>query len=145
MISRILRLSAREWRYLAIAVFELLRARLRFATVPSDQLLTALQNRAPASPVNARNPDARESLAGIAWAIAAAAARVPWRADCLVQALAADRWLRRRGFAPEFFLGVTKDNCGRLLAHAWIRCEDVTVTNAGDDAIMALIEPQREP
>lgn len=144
MFSRLLRLSAREWSYLAIAVFELLRARLRFAAVPTDQLLSALKGRAAASSLGAPGSGARDTLAGIAWAIAAAASRVPWRADCLVQALAADRWLRRRGFEPEFFLGVTKGDCGELRAHAWICCEGVTVTAAGDDAFIPLIEPQRK-
>ena len=71
----------------------------------------------------------------LSWAIGAAAARVPWRSDCLLQAMAADRWLRRCGMQPEFFLGVTKDAGGQLEAHAWLRCGDAMVTGADDSQL----------
>ena len=145
MLSRLSNLSSRQWKNLTIAVFELLWARLRFAALSSDQLLSGLQNRASFSVTDAPGRCAPDTLPGIAWAITAAASRVPWRSDCLVQSLAADRWLRRRGFAPEFFLGVTKDECGHLRAHAWLCCRGVTITGAGEETFAALIEPEREP
>ena len=49
------------------------------------------------------------------------------RWDCLLQAVAADRWLRRYGMQPKFFVGVQKDTRGQLEAHAWLRCGDVIV------------------
>lgn len=144
-LSRLRRLSGRQRRDLTIAVFELLWARVRFAALPYDRLLSGLQSRVPSSRLEARGRcSSGETLAEIAWAIAAAARRVPWRADCLVQALAADRWLKRLGFVPEFSLGVMKDDHGDLRAHAWIRCESVTVTGDGHDSFSALIEPKPE-
>ena len=40
-------------------------------------------------------------LLRLSWAISGAAAWIPWRPDCLLQAMA-DRWLRRCGMQPEF-------------------------------------------
>lgn len=146
LVARALSLSARERRYLAIAVLELLRARLRFAVLSSADCLAGLRERAArggAAPPGMETPDgpARDALEGIAWAIPAAARHVPWRADCLIQALAADRWLRRRGLAPEFFLGVTRGGQGEVLAHAWVRCGGVTVTGAGQGEFSVLVGP----
>src|SRR5262245_44559583 len=81
------------------------------------------------------------NLARLSWAICAAAARVPWRSDCLPQAMAAERWLRRYGMRPHFFVGVAKDAHGRLEAHAWLRCDDVTVTGGYGQKFTTFIEP----
>lgn len=77
----------------------------------------------------------------IGWAIATAARHVPWRADCLIQAMAAKAWLRRRGLAGDFYLGVAKDARGAFAAHAWLRSGDVVVTGDCGAAFAALIEP----
>ncbi len=66
---------------------------------------------------------------------------MPWRSDCLLQAMAADRWLRRFGMQPEFFLGVAKDAGGRLQAHASLRCGDAMVTGADDRNFTNLMKP----
>jgi hypothetical protein len=55
--------------------------------------------------------------------------------------MAADRWLRRYGMQPQFFVGVAKDAHGRLEAHAWLCCDDVTVTGGDGREFTAVIEP----
>jgi len=50
------------------------------------------------------------------------AGRVPWRAKCLEQALAAKMMLRRRKIANELYLGVKQEE-NKMLAHAWLQCE----------------------
>jgi hypothetical protein len=72
----------------------------------------------------------------VAWAIGAAAGRVPWRAGCLEQAIAAKAMLRRRGIASTLYLGVTRDPVG---AHAWLRVGDVNVTGGRDVARYAVV------
>lgn len=52
------------------------------------------------------------------------AARVPWRSDCLVQALAGQRWLIRKGIASEIEVGTAKQPDGSFEAHAWLRQQD---------------------
>jgi hypothetical protein len=66
-ISRARRLSARQWCHLAIAVFELLRARLRLALTSSADCLARLRSQ-PSPGAKPLEPGARDSLACIAWA-----------------------------------------------------------------------------
>jgi hypothetical protein len=63
--------------------------------------------------------------AAIARAITSAAARVPWRSDCLLQAMAASAMLRKRNLQSHVCIGVRRGPAGALEAHAWL------VTNGG--------------
>jgi Transglutaminase-like superfamily len=133
-------LSLLDWRYLAIAVRELLIARIRHATQPTSKILLELKE--------ARRPlkvaTATLDVARLSWAIAVAAARVPWRADCLLRAMAADRWLRRHHLQPQFYLGVKRNGAGSLAAHALLRLGDVTVTGDTVEAFTMLIAPSTD-
>ncbi|MCX7842964.1 MAG: lasso peptide biosynthesis B2 protein, partial [Clostridia bacterium] len=55
----------------------------------------------------------------------------PWQSKCLVQALTGQLMLRRRGISSTIYLGISKDENGGLLAHAWLRCGSVVIT--GDE------------
>jgi hypothetical protein len=70
-------------------------------------------------------PDER-AVDRITFAVRAMAARVPWRADCLVQALAAQHWLARRGIGTRIHLGV-KASEKPIDAHAWLKVGDNVV------------------
>lgn len=69
-------------------------------------------------------------IAGIGWAIAAAAARTPWRSSCLAKAFCGSRMLGKRGIPSTLLLGVAKGEPGDGLmkAHAWLCCGMQTVT-----------------
>ena len=54
----------------------------------------------------------------VAYAIPRVAARVPWRADCLVQAMAARSWLSAHGIASTIHYGVPRHKADRFEAHA---------------------------
>jgi hypothetical protein len=81
----------------------------------------------------------------IRWAITASAARVPWRALCFQQGLAAQLMLRRRGIPSVLYYGATQDERHGLSAHVWVRDGDVDVIG-GDIAdrftILATFPPQ---
>jgi hypothetical protein len=62
----------------------------------------------------------QQDLDRIAFAIRAMGARVPWRSDCLVQALAAQHWLATVGVGSTIHLGV-KASDEPLDAHAWLK------------------------
>ena len=64
----------------------------------------------------------------ISWAIASATARVPWRSDCLLQAMAASMWLDRIERSYKLNIGVRKNDLDELEAHAWLTSGDITVT-----------------
>jgi hypothetical protein len=70
----------------------------------------------------------------IVWAVHAASRRLPGGRTCLVEALAADVMLRRRGYAPVLHLGVRKRNDREELldGHAWVVCDNRVVVGAVD-------------
>ena len=144
--SRLNALSRLDARYFAIAVAELCVARIRHGATPTAAIVQGLRARQLRA-MGARGPDdgdvglARVGVERVAWAISAAAARVPWRADCLLRVMAAEHWLRRRGRKPDFFLGVVRPSGAGFAAHAWLDCDGVRV-NGGDTAQYAvLVEP----
>jgi Transglutaminase-like superfamily len=140
-IKRALQLTLSDWRYLMIASVELLAARFRLATVATDKILQEFH--APLSPLyqEKRSRFAKVDVQRLSWAIVAAAQRVPWRSDCLIQAIAADRWLRRHQLRPDFYLGVAKDKHGTFAAHAWLCYGDLIVTGNRFSQFSALMEP----
>lgn len=73
-------------------------------------------------------PTALPAVAGeIAWAIAAWGRRVPWRAVCFQQGLAAQFMLRRRRLAATLHYGARRDADGQIAAHVWVRSGRVDV------------------
>ena len=70
-------------------------------------------------------------ISRVAFAVPIVAARVPWRADCLVQALAAQRWLRRKGIPTTLHVGVHKEIPAEFEAHAWLM-QGGTIITGGD-------------
>lgn len=64
----------------------------------------------------------------VAWAIRAAARRMPFEATCLPQAIAAQAMLRSRGVAACVHFGAGLAGTGQLEAHAWVDAAGVGVT-----------------
>ena len=141
---RALQLPLSDWRYLVIASLELFAARIRFAALATQKILRALQAPSSALSQDESSPSTKIDVECLSWAIAVAAQHVPWRSDCLIQVMAADRWLRRHQLRPNFYLGVAKDERGGLAAHAWLRCGDRIVTGGRSDQFSTLIEPAAE-
>ena len=56
--------------------------------------------------------------------VTSAANHTPWQSACLVQALTAQRMLRKRRIAGSFHLGVTMNSAENdlLAAHVWLVC-----------------------
>lgn len=133
------RFSLSEWVYLAIAVKELFVARVRHRFQPMGQILRELQEAGPPS-----RRRAEVDLARLSWAIAAAAPRVPWRSDCLLRVMAANRWLRRSRLPSEFFLGVQKDDQRGFAAHAWLRCNGNMISGGQGEEFATLIHPKSD-
>ncbi len=64
----------------------------------------------------------------IGLAVQRASSIAPFKAVCLQQALAAALMLRRRGHDVEVYFGLAKDAEGKLIAHAWSKCQGGLVT-----------------
>ncbi|WPP40622.1 lasso peptide biosynthesis B2 protein [Paenibacillus hunanensis] len=55
---------------------------------------------------------------------------VPWEAECLVMAFAAQRMLNRRRLSSTLYLGMRRDEKGKTAAHAWLRSGRFYLTGA---------------
>lgn len=69
------------------------------------------------------------------------AARVPWRSDCLVQALAGQQWLASEGIASEIVVGTAKQADGTFLSHAWLRVDSRIVLGGDISLYSPLLAP----
>ena len=123
-IGKLLALTPRQHAYLWTAAGYLARARIAFGTTPAKDILARLRDQ----PERASGQGGAVDVELLRWAIRAAADAVPWRADCLIQSMAADRWLRRHGIVPAFKLGIKADDTGALLGHAWLEVDGKVVT-----------------
>lgn len=87
----------------------------------------------------------REMVRRIRWAIITTAARVPWRALCFQQSLAAQIMLRRRGVPSVLYYGAAQDDRSGLFAHVWVRDRDTDIIGgeiASRFSILATFPPQ---
>lgn len=115
-----------------VALFELIRARIafaRFAAADITQRNAAAARLTSSAPPRSTN---QRWLARVAFVIPRIADRLPWRSDCLVQAIAAQNWLARHGLASAIEIGVEKSDHSRqavpFAAHAWLVHDDKVIT-----------------
>ena len=96
----------------------LIRARIAFARLEMRTLMqrneSAMLGRAPGGDADA------ELLARIAYVLPRISRRLPWRSDCLVQAIAGQDWLAAHGIAGEIRIGVERPEDAGFGAHAWL-------------------------
>ena len=138
-IRQVLVLSPSTWLDLLRATLELALARYRLgAEHPKQLLLRARQFSQPThSPAHAMAMAAR-----VAFAIPRIAARVPWRSDCFIQAMAAQRWLQHKGIASTLTIGTRKSPQGDFEAHAWLTCNDEIITGGDISGYVPLVTPE---
>ena len=137
------RAAALGWRGrmdLLRAAAELAIARIRLSTIAPEALVARdrIEGREAPSPGQAALIDR------VAFALPRMAARVPWRASCLVQALAGQRWLARFGIASELVLGARKPVDGDMEAHAWLKAGERIVVG-GESGDYQPFRPSRRP
>jgi hypothetical protein len=114
--ARIARLSPADRRMAAEAVLALGLAALVVAVCPFRWIAGFV--RFPERAVSTQS-EPRCAVARVRWAVSACSRRVPWRAKCLEQALAAQWMLRRRSVPAVIHYGIVK-RVERLAAHAWV-------------------------
>lgn len=64
----------------------------------------------------------------VAWSVTAAGRYAPWKSTCLIEALTAQRLLRRRNISSTLYLGVRLRHPDPMMAHAWLRSGSHLVT-----------------
>ena len=100
--------------------------------------------------VRARGLSAAETRAvceDVEFAIPRMALRVPWRADCLVQALAGQAWLTAQGAPSEIRIGASNSEAEGFAAHAWLACGDRIVLGGDISGYETLLDARtaRDP
>lgn len=117
------------WR----AFFELAIARVRLGFWKDRWNRTLVQLKARSEPSPAVIGDQLAFVERIAFVMPRVASRVPWKSDCLVQALAAQRWLKTARINSTLSLGVRQQPENGFEAHAWLSVGTRLVTG-GDIA-----------
>ena len=78
------------------------------------------------------DPEQLTIAGAIGKAVERAAAHTLWESACLVQALTAQKMLKKRGIPGVFYLGAAKAKEGedKMQAHAWLQCDSIILTGA---------------
>jgi len=125
--GKFLRLSGPERRLLAEATIWLGIARLSILTIPF-RMLAPFLGRHMAESSNMTTPNNRFFVDRVSWAVQTASRHLPWKCNCLPQAIAGKSMLKCRGVHSTLYLGLAKDGDGNLQAHAWLRSGNILVT-----------------
>jgi Transglutaminase-like superfamily len=137
IVARTARLGPRVWCDLARAACELVLANRKLAALTGAVELglasPEAEQAASSQPMTQRQ---RRLIARVSFAVTQAGARMPFRSDCMVQALAARRWLAGAGIASALSIGVRKEGAPQFDAHAWLSAGGIVVTG-GDVASYA--------
>jgi hypothetical protein len=128
-LSRLASLPGGRRALLVEAVGALLAAQLRVRCLPFRRVAARL-GASGAETGHELTPAQQLLSREVEWAIAAASRRLRPRPTCLMEAVAAQALLRRRGVASTVYLGVAPARAdGRQInAHAWLRCGERIVT-----------------
>jgi hypothetical protein len=124
-LSKFWRLSWQDRLLLLEAVLWLAFAAFAISVLPFRHvgLLAARPIRRPTPPDRSR----LMMTTRIRWAVVTISRRVPWRALCFQQGLAAQLMLRLRGIPSVLYYGAAQDDQIGLSAHVWVRDGDADV------------------
>lgn len=139
----------RAWSAMPSAVargtLALARARITLAHVAGGEILRFNEDasRRGRPSAGALDDDSR-MVAKVAFWIPRVARRLPWRADCLVQAIAGQRWLLANGIATNIVIGAENSAEIGFGAHAWLMRGETVVLGGDIAKYVALIGLQDE-
>ncbi len=121
---------------IARASFELARARLILSRFDiADALRSVVSGKRTGK-------SERAVIERVGLAIGRAAWRLPFRTDCLVQAMAAQHWLAKYGIASEIRIGARKVASAEF--HAWLVAGEIVVVGGTESETYALLTPERD-
>ena len=115
-------------------------ARLAVLTIPFKRIAPHLGTTGAHSAEQVA-PETAAAARRVGWAVRAVARRTPWDSNCLAQAIAAKRMLRRRRIPSTLYLGVARPvpEAGGLSAHAWLRCGAEILTGGRGHALYTVL------
>ncbi|MBN2068002.1 MAG: lasso peptide biosynthesis B2 protein [Opitutales bacterium] len=78
-------------------------------------------------------------LKDISWAVNRACVVAPWGRKCLINALTA-KWLSKQyGVETVYYLGVGRDEHGKLVYHAWLKYDEYVVSGGSADSFYKVL------
>nr|WP_281288266.1 lasso peptide biosynthesis B2 protein [Paenibacillus methanolicus] len=118
---------------LLVAIAFTLMGVFRFAIlfIPFRHLARTMGRRNGNTPVSVERHTLMKA-AKIGWAIERTSRFTPWESKCLVKALAGQTLLRVLRVPTTLYLGVSKDESNKMIAHAWLRCGELILTGANE-------------
>ena len=125
-LVRLSRLRGDRRRLLARAAFWLTLASAAVAFLPFRSAI-----RLGLAPIGTRGSAEPEE---VAWAIEAAARRLPWRTACIEKGLVAQRMLRAAGVGAMLHYGARHGLAGKLEAHVWVTVDGRPIIG-GEEAV----------
>lgn len=123
------------------ALGELIRARIAFARLHAKEI--PLRNRLSREAAQSEPAISQTSLARISYVLPRLSDRLPWRSDCLVQAIAGQNWLSAYGAASEIQIGVEHPEGGAFGAHAWLISGETVVTGGDIEKYNLILSDSR--
>jgi len=125
LLARLLKLTTAEYRLLVSALFWLIACRIGLWVLSLQRIFAHLET--------FQTFDVSKTAyvlpERIAWAVRTVGRHLPGFRNCLVQSLAAQIMLMRRGYASQIRIGAARDN-GEFKAHAWVECQGQIVLGA---------------
>ncbi len=76
----------------------------------------------------------RRAIRKVGNIIKAASERLPWKCNCLPQAITGRIMLKIRKIDSTIYLGMSKDKDKKIIAHAWLKAGDIPVTGGYDNS-----------
>lgn len=135
-LYRFLKINKNKKRTLAIwALTAYYRAQMLL--VPSKKLEKDWGEKGVESPKEVKPSQYRYAY-DVSYEVNRIADKTPWQSKCLVRALTARHLLHRHGFVTTMYLGVGKDENGKMIAHSWLRFGEMYVTG-GDGTDYATV------
>ena len=130
-LRKFLALTGRERLLLLEAGIYLGAARAALLVIPFRRIARHLGRQFPPEHSPVSDAPVPSEARKIAWAVELMSRRTPWESACLAQSMAGKFMLRRRGFPSWLYLGMRRDETGKLLAHAWLRAGDEILLGGG--------------
>ncbi|WP_407875174.1 lasso peptide biosynthesis B2 protein [Qipengyuania nanhaisediminis] len=124
------------------ALAELIRARIAFASFETRTIPE--RNRRAQEAATGGDCQLERRLARIGYVIPRLSDRLPWRSDCLIQAMAAQNWLLSLGIASEMRIGVELPSDAPFGAHAWLVHGDFVVTGGDIDRYAPILSDSEQ-
>lgn len=140
-IYRFLRYNRRKKLTLAIWVLTAYH-RLTILLIPPKKLQPHWGIQGEESPEK-DTPEHYRQAVRIAREVIRIADKTPWESKCLVRALTTQDLVHRKGIETTLYLGVGKDENGKMIAHSWIRCGEIYLTG-GDGSTYSMVAKFRK-